>query len=319
MPTNQQAVSYVALASNAYSGSTLLSYLLGAHPEIATVSDVSGTRRKGRMADFRCSCGELMAACPFWSDVERAAKARGIHDLDLGDFQVGFDEAGPSWLAGVQARSLHWSWLEDVRDAALRPFGVRREMEAMGQRIWQLAQAILEVDGGHVFVDASKERMRIRYLDRFLPGELRVIHLVRDVRGVVDSTLRRDKNDLTAAGAARRWKRTNAAILRQLEAIPPERQIRVRYEDLCADVDATLASLYAFCGVDPTIQVDLQSRTFHVLGNSMRLRAHDEIRLDERWRELPPLVQREVVATAAPVVAQLYPEMSDVRIDRQPA
>jgi hypothetical protein len=304
---------YVYLASNSYSGSTLLSYLLGVHPEIGTVSDVSGTRRTGEMDSYRCSCGRLMRECPFWDAIRSQALERGLGDFDLGDFRLGFDHAGPAWASRIQGRSLRWSWLEDFRDVALRPFGMSAAIQQMGERNWLFAQLVLDVVNAHVFVDASKERLRIRHLARSLPAALYVIHLTRDVRGVVDSTLRRGKVPLSAPLVAKRWASTNAAILRQLRLVPSDRQLRVRYEDLCADVDGTLKRAFEFCGVDPGFEIESSRAELHLLGNKMRLAGVESVQLNEQWRDrLARKVQDEILAAAAPTFQLLY---ADAQMD----
>lgn len=300
---------YVFLASNAYSGSTLLSLLIGAHPSIGTVSDVSGARRAKHMASFTCSCGSLMRACPFWSDVDSRLRATGAA-FSLADFGLGFDDHSPKWLGHLRVRSLGSSRLEEARDRlfAVVP-GNERRMREIGARNAIFARAILAASQAEVFVDASKERLRARYLQRYVDPDLRVIHLVRDVRGVVESTVRRNKQGLSATDAARRWAKANEAIMRSVDTIPPGRRMLLRYEDLCAAPAATISRIFAFCGVDASVDVsELLERQQHLLGNRMRLRGTGEIRLDSRWREAFGVAELErIVAAAGPTLTTLYP------------
>lgn len=290
---------YVFLASHAYSGSTLLSFLLGAHPDIGTVSDVSGRRRHRRMATFQCSCGRLMTACPFWEQVAGAMRARGLA-FSLSDFELGFDHRHPRWLGELRVRSLGGQVLERLRDAAFDAIpGEAARMAGIGRRNAAFAEAILELSGARVFVDASKERLRARYLARYVDPEVRVIHLIRDPRGVADSTQRRGK--LTSfADVGRRWARTNGAIVRSLSDIDPSRRLMVRYEDLSRRPDAVMARIFTFCGVDPAIDVgSLLAGEQHLLGNVMRLQGVGDIRLDQRWEATMSASDRTAVATAA--------------------
>jgi hypothetical protein len=302
---------YVLIASNAYSGSTLLSYLLGEHPEIATVSDVSGTRRADRMTDFQCSCRLLMRECPFWLEVRSRMRARGFADFQLADFGLGFDYSPSALRNRIRTGSLRWGRVEDGRDAV---FGLwppdARAMAELGRRNRAFAEVVLEITKARVFVDASKERLRPRYLRRYVGMEFRVIHLVRDVRGVVYSTRRRQRKAALSTGAiARHWTNTNQAIQRSLRRLPPTASTLVRYEDLCVDPEPTLRRLEEFCGVDPASAYRGEAPQQHLLGNQIRLNPISEIRLDEQWREaLTRTETAHIVATAGDLLGQFYPE-----------
>ncbi|HET6380051.1 MAG TPA: sulfotransferase [candidate division Zixibacteria bacterium] len=303
---------YVLLASNAYSGSTLLSFLLGAHPRIATVSDVSGARRQHRMDAFRCSCGRLMAEDPFWLEVRDRMRAAGWPDFDLANFRLGFDYADSAAFNRLRVGTLRWGWLESARDTAFRAWpGDQARMRTIGLRTAAFARVVAGMSAASVFVDASKERLRATNLARHLPLELRVIHLVRDVRAVAASARRHPSSASdTVADAARRWARTNEAISRSLRALPASRRTLVRYEDLCRNPAEELARLYRFCGVDPEAAPPLErAPTQHLLGNRVRLERLVDIRLDERWRnELTRAEQEEARHVAAATQATLYPD-----------
>ncbi|MDP9273376.1 MAG: sulfotransferase [Chloroflexota bacterium] len=305
---------YVLIASNAYSGSTLLSFLLGQHPDIATISDVSGTRRKGQMETFACSCGLLMQTCTFWQGIREAMRLRGYDDFRLEDFELGFDGGRPQWLSQLRARSLRWTALEELRDRVFLALGSGPHLADIGARNLAFAEAVLSETGRQIFVDASKERTRVRFLSRYLHADLRVIHLVRDVRGVVDSTLRHGNQPLTAIQAARRWERTNATIMRNLSAVPANRQVTIRYEDLCRDLDGSLATLFGLCGVEPMTWMGDDFRTNqHLLGNPMRLGGRGDVSLDERWRSrLSVAEQCRIIRAAGWVFRRLYAD------ERQP-
>lgn len=304
------AATYVVIASNAYSGSTLLSYLLGEHPQIATVSDVSGTRRAERMNDFQCSCLRPMRECPFWLEVQSRMRSRGYADFRLGDFGLGFDYSPSRLHNRFRTGTLRWGAIEDARDAL---FGLwppdARAMAELGRRNRAFAEVVMEIRGARIFLDASKERLRSRYLQRYLGMDLRVIHLIRDVRGVVVSTRRRERNAALRVGAiARHWTNTNRAIQRCVRRLPPGASTIVRYEDLCRDPESTLRRLKEFCGVDLTAGRTGDARQQHLLGNQMRLQPISEVRLDERWRTtLTPAEITQVLARAGNMLGHFYP------------
>jgi hypothetical protein len=86
--------------------------------------------------------------------------------------------------------------------------------------------------------------------------------------------------------AAYEWRRSNEEAEAAIRDVPDDRFIEVRYEELCASPEKTMARLFAFLGVQP-INNTLAFRNVehHVVGNGMRLDDVTEIRLDERWRE----------------------------------
>jgi hypothetical protein len=305
---------FVVLASTAYAGSTLLSFLLGAHPEISTTSDVSGARREHRMGDFECSCRKRMVDCEFWQAVRAGMIERGYADFDLANFRLGFDYRGPGLGSRILVGALPIPALEPVRDAVVGLLPRHRtRMASIAERNRTFADVILDLTGARVFVDASKERMRPLHLARLVPPamDVRVIHLIRDVRGVVDSTMRHGKKPgLTAARAARAWAGTNEIILRNLQSLPADRVTTIRYEDLCAEPEAELARLFTFCGVDPAVRLaDIATSPQHLLGNRMRLDGLAEIRLDERWREaFGPVDLAAIGRMAGPLHGRLYPD-----------
>jgi hypothetical protein len=301
----------VLLASSPYSGSTLLSALLAGHPDIASVSDVSGRRREHRMDAFRCSCGALMRECRFWRRVQDEARGFGLDDLRLANFELGFDHGLPGRLARWRTGSLRWGWLEGVRDVIIRLLpGQDAALRRIGRRNRAFAAAVASVAKGSAFVDASKERLRARYLRRYTAPDLRVIHLFRDPRGYVLSARGHASHAATDIRAlARDWVGTNAALDRAADdGVSPSRFF-VSYERLCADPGGTLRELQAFCGVEPTGELEMSD--LHLLGNRVRLASIEAIRLDERWRtELTAAEQATILAIAGETHRRLLDRMA---------
>lgn len=262
---------------------------------------------------FRCSCQRLMIECPFWQEVQDRALAAGIEDFALGDFRLKFGR--PGLFHRIRTGSLRWTLAEKVRDATFNvvPWHTRT-MRRIGRRNREFANIVLDATKKRVFADTSKEATRVHHLHRYLEMDLRAVHLVRDVRGVVSSSLRRHGEQLDVGAAAAGWSRTNRTLMRHLRELEPSRRTLVRYEDLCRDPAGTMAALYAFCGVDPSVLpgplVSYQSQ--HLLGNRARLQPPTEIRLDERWRS--SLSSRDLAAiasSAAPMMELLYPGAID--------
>jgi protein-tyrosine sulfotransferase len=107
-------------------------------------------------------------------------------------------------------------------------------------------------------------------LDRFfsLFPEARLIVLVRDGRSVAQSCMSTFGWDLERA--ARNWARAADTIERfeSAAALPADRYVRIRYEDLLDDLDVSVARVLSVCGLDPE-RYDLEAaRALPVRGSS---------------------------------------------------
>lgn len=170
-----------------------------------------------------------------------------------------------------------------------------------------------------VVVDASKSLETWRAVAAAAPGRAAAVHLVKDVRGYLDSTLRRmetmDRTRLWAEQLARRpvrarlmralppslvyllrWVRQNEAMAAELAhgAAPWQ---RVGYEALCRDPEASLEAMarLAGAGAGPSGPHILYGSFAYLDGGGAMT-----LRQDERWRDSP---RRATLHRAARLVA----------------
>lgn len=302
----QRAPVFVSIQTSSFSGATLLAFLLGAHPEIATVGEMNGLIARENPDTYTCSCGQPIKTCAFWQAVTEAMHRRGFA-FDVADFGTEFTFGGPRPVRYVRRGSFRNNTLDALRDALFLAWPTeRRRMDALVARNVAFVESVLEVTGKRVFVDTSKDRMRLGALARASALDVRAVHLVRDVRGVVASRLRRGV-PIEAREAARQWTRLHHRIHVALQALPEERRLRVRYEDLCANPQETLARVFHLCGVAPSAQIDdLPNAQQHIVGNAMRLGSLREIRPDDRWRSLLTSQQLRDINRAAQRLSQQF-------------
>jgi hypothetical protein len=274
----------VFITAYSHSGSTLLAFLLGAHPEIATVGEMTGLIPVEDPDVYLCSCGQKIKECEFWRAIASVMQTKGFQ-FEVANFNTRFELGSHPLIRRLRTGSLRSNALEAIRDAIFWAWpGQTRQLRKIAARNKALVEAVLDVTGKRVFLDSSKEHMRIKYLLKYSDLDMFVIHLVRDVRGVVTDHL---SSSRSAQQLAQSWVNRNRNILRQLEALPDNRQIRIHYEDLCQDMQGTLECLYRFCGVEPGVVVtDFRSAPHHIVGNKMRLGSSSEIKLDERWKKV---------------------------------
>lgn len=303
---NTNRPTFVSIETSVFSGATLLVFLLGAHPQIATVGEMDGLIPQEDPDEYLCSCGQKIKTCQFWQSVKIAMRNRGF-EFDVAHFNTRFTLGSPRLIRYLRLGSFRNRTLDAIRDAIFYAWpGERHLLKALVARNEAFIEAVLEVTGKEVFVDSSKDRLRLKSLCKFSTLDVRAIHLVRDVRGVVASWLRRG-GSIDARGAARQWVRLNKRIQTNLQSLPTEAQVLLRYEDLCQDVQGTLERLFHYCGVDPGVKVtDFRMAPHHIVGNEMRLRSVSEIKLDERWKSMLTEDQLEEINQVAGATSRRY-------------
>jgi len=301
------SIDYIYILGASHSGSTLLAMLLNAHPHIASIGETSPDKM-GDVDTYRCSCGKIIKDCVFWRNITRRMQNK-YSDFHLDNFGTKFEYTS----SRVVNRFLHFEHrgvaLELLRDAALRlSSGWRKARREVELCCYDLASAVLAESGARIFVDSSKLAHRLKFLLCIPEFNIKVIHLIRDGRGVALTYMKQDEfadakepflrrggrgmaaeattDSLPMAKAAHEWRRCLCSAEHVLAGLEKSRWIQVRYEDLCKDTENTLGMLLKFLGLVPDRHVrDFRSIEQHIVGNGMRLDATSEIRLDERWRE----------------------------------
>jgi len=155
----------------------------------------------------------------------------------------------------------------------------------VGENSWAVADAMAAVSGRPFVIDSSKSPLRLKLLYMLRRNRVRVVHLVRDGRAVTASAMRR--RDMSAAQAARIWKRDNQNLAVMLATVPSRLKVRVQYEALCEDPAREMSRIGRFLGLDYTeSMLTLGQRPVHnIPGNPMLFnRSRRTITKDERWR-----------------------------------
>jgi len=277
---------YVLMPGQSFTGSTLLGFLLNAHPSCVSVGAASGIVPGSDPESYRCSCGKLLADCEFWQEVSDAMAGRGypFHPSSK-PWPTAYRVSRRRVLNVLATRSLRSDTANDLRDAVVaRLPRARARRDTITNYNIALARAVCEHEEVDTFIDSSRDPMRPRYLEGAPGLDVHGLHLVRDARGNVASILRHVPG-ISTDDAAKRWFRANTEARRVLSALPDGRRRTVRYEDLCADAQGTLDVICDGLGLpEAPLPSDFRDVDHHILGNDMRLGETGSVRLDERWR-----------------------------------
>ena len=274
------------LMGHGYSGSTLLTFLLGSHPQIATIGELGiaeTAKRKTTPEQYLCSCLAPVRECAFWQRVRREMAERG-HVFDVWDSELEFRARGGG-LSDVLLRAVQRGpVLEMARSAGIQVVpGARRELDRVLSRIEALVETVTGIKGSRIFLDSSKRPERAVFMRRVPSFDMRVIHLVRDGRAVSWSNMK--NQGLAPEAAADSWIADNVASEQARRYFPADRWLTLRHEDVCADPPEELSRIYSFLGLPATGGLpEFRGVEHHIIGNRMRLASTSDIRLDERWK-----------------------------------
>ena len=282
-------VRVIYIGGDGRSGSTLLDLMLGQLPGFVAVGELNYIWERGLLKNEPCGCGSPFRECPFWRDVGAEAFG-GWETVDL-----------PELLRLEQSvtRLRHWPLLMVSR---LLP-RLHREAVTYAHHMERLYLAIARVSGSQYVVDSSKNPC-LALLLRLMPGvRPRIVHMVRDSRGVAFSWRRRVLRSEALAGSAdaymptfTSWESGLVWTVKNLQhdvmkarGIP---HLFLRYESLVADPRSEMERLLSYSGAATDLAVSfLDNGQFDfgpnhtVSGNPLRFkRGGVSLQIDDEWR-----------------------------------
>ena len=267
------------------SGSTMLDTLLGNHPSIESVGEACHVPLRAWMSNGYCACGTRSEVCEFWVDVHERWRQR-----------VGADpvEEYATMIHELESRRV---WLPALAREARRPESRFRQYLRM---TGALMEAIREVSGKPVIVDSSKRPARALALSMIPQVDLRVVHLIRDCRGVAWSGKKRFVVD-EKGGVSRNdpgkevwkmsmiWGISNVLSSWVRRKLPSSHSIQVRYEDYVTNPEDALTRIGRLIDLDmsPVVQAVAAQQPMQIghtiAGNRLRMSQGIHLRPDTEW------------------------------------
>lgn len=296
------------------SGTTVLERALGELPGFHVLGETVHMWQRALVDDELCGCGRPFSDCPFWTEVGRRAFG-------------GWDQVDPAEVTGLKRAVDRNRYVGRLAAPRLSP-GVAAQVARYVGMYRRVYEAVAEITGASVVVDSSKHAS-LAFCLRWDPQlDLRVVHAVRDARGVAYSWAKVTRRPEATSGrtsfmptyspasTALRWDFYNSAFGVLAKRGTPT--LRVRYEEFVADPRRVLAGIADFAGApvddaglafasDTGVELTAQHT---VSGNPVRFTTGlVPLRRDEAWRtELPAGQRRAVSVLAAPLLlAYGYP------------
>ena len=267
------------------SGSTILDTVLGNHPDVTSAGEATRVAHDAWVGEARCACGQPGSVCEFWNDVRQRWTDR-VGQIDIARFvkitrEV---ETGRFWRHHLLEEAQRQNPL--LLDYGRLTGGLLAAIRDASQKTW--------------IVDSSKGSTRALAL-AMIPGvQLRVVHLVRDCRGVAWSRKKQFKRDdksgvlrddpgMKVWRTAMVWNSGNMRCCSVRRQLPEEHSIRVRYEDFVSDPRGEIERIGQLTGLDldelaqRVTSGGVMSVGHTVSGNRLRMLRSVRLRPDVEW------------------------------------
>jgi hypothetical protein len=291
--------SIVYILGSGRSGSTLLDRLLGQHESLFSLGEFQNFVLNLLTYDGYCSCGSRLRECTFWARFVTAWQSRRSETLR-------------EWLSVQQHVELPKFKL------FLRPGwppDQSRLWETYKSQVYTAFDILAELTESRILVDSSKTPSRALRLAR-LGFDLRLIHLVRDARGVAWSVkkplaknpsggVEREMPPRKTWAISTSWVVRNHHCDQTLQLLQGRPSIRVRYEDFAEDPAGSLERIQTTLGIplvpgrillDRTVP---RSASHIVAGNRNRMYDTIKVKPDLEWRQKLPTLDQMLVALIA--------------------
>lgn len=169
-------IKVIYIAGNGHSGSTLLDIIIGTSPGIFSAGELTFITRDSIFEEY-CSCSEKISDCNLWKNINAIWLKNSTVSLEeYKKLRLKY-ERNKTTLAALKSRILPSQDFKKYSFATLKLF-----------------EAIQQATGKNVIVDSSKSPQRIAVLNKIV--DLKVLHICRNAKGVLNSAKKSTKKDI---------------------------------------------------------------------------------------------------------------------------
>jgi len=283
------------------SGSTILEEVLSQIDGVKALGEVQFIWKRGYFDDQLCGCGEPIRSCTFWRHIfENLLTRHGGYGASASLAKTQYD----SILRFPVALLKHYSNAAKL---------AHREYFRLIDEIY--AQAAYDGDAT-VIVDSSKSVHYAYFLLKYSKADIKVLHLVRDPRGVtysrskikIRTELIGREEPMPRLGFVKssiRWLTVNWLVERLIKP-SSSFYIRVRYEDFASHPSTELGRALRNIGLmEMSAKIEqlfdgacfvVDRKAHSISGNPVRFTAtlRRTIQLDETWRKKMPIYKQKI-------------------------
>jgi hypothetical protein len=273
-----EKVKIIYIAGAGHSGSTLLNLLIGSGSNTISVGELKRLKivsqekkEKGKRranASFICDCGVKLKECKLWGKV--------LKEIDE-------DKLIPYSTTMKEKKELLMRILFNIK----KEIPKYKENEKLYAAIIKNAKKIKNKDV-EIVIDSSKDLKHLAYLNELENVDLKVIHLIRDGRGVINSYKKLGKNCIKSYWY---WLETNFFIKRFLKKYMEKRYMILSYEKFVENPEKYLDRINKSFGTEVDIENYIKETNagqhHNFAGNWMRRKEIKKIKYDQSWKRMP--------------------------------
>ena len=282
------------ICSVAHSGSTIIELLLGGHPDIASLGEVSSLAHD-ILLNQPCTCGKPLTHCSAWKPIFSTIQEKSGID---------FEEKPYSFRLGATLKSVqkdsfqknHWNNIVNHYHRGLEyiyfksflakilPLPSHSSSEV--ENTLTLYDIARKHRGKKIIVDSSKRYLKALELYKKAPNMIRILFLVRDGRSVFASHLKRQWPRHVAYLAWKNFYSRALPLMKQYVA--PKHLYIMQFEKFLQQPDYHIKKICELVDID-TPHLDklltFDRKNLHSTGGNLaRFEKKLKLRQDEGWR-----------------------------------
>lgn len=285
----------IIILGSARSGSTLLAKSIGGHSKGFALGEINRFNNEINNPETHCGCADKLSECDFWNDIISDIEAQ-INEPIKGD--------GSSFQLGIFNQLTKNKKSKLLRTIFLKTKYKNELVDNEIDNTILLYNKLLDKTESKLLIDSSKGLFRSLVLTSRTNKDIQIkfIHLIRNGKGVVNSSLKSSYNVLHKDGVLRTykgeknkdplnviksWLYINLRNFLILKMFYRNKTTFIRYEDFTNNPSKYLTKIYKSVNLDYEDSVlILNEKKNHIMGgNSSRINANEIRKQDDTWVE----------------------------------
>lgn len=273
------------------SGSTLLDYLIASHPDAVSIGEVHHLhghyykKGTGKSLDWKCSCGEYVQECKFWSRIL---------------VKINFNESFRTKISIPKLKFVKKIKQFFFLKKTLENPNMAEKGKIMATNRWRIYEAVKEQTRKKIIIDSSKSAVEAYYLNKYKKGSIYFLYINRDIHEVALSKKNRmmELNKIYGLKeisiykiilASYRIRRNINLILNLIKNNSDENNTKeINYLNLTKDPKNEIFHICQFLNIPyfkvPT-ETNIYNSSLHVLSGSPSRYKRKPIAPDNRWKK----------------------------------